>query len=384
MTPQISARQTAINTAVVLGVLFGAWFIVQVRSTLVLLLIGILFAAAIEPIVNRLRRRGLSRGKSILVVYLGLFGLVGLVIFAVAPPLFNQGSELIDDVPNLLNDLRDEVRTSDRPFIRESGTRLIDEALTTYWRFKARPPIEGEQAREFAVSIGGAVFAIATVFVVAFYWMTEKAILKRLFLGLFAIERRDRVHGLWDEIEARIGGWTRGQLLLCLVIGVLSTIAYWAIGLDFWLALGLIAGITEIIPFLGPILGGGAAVMVALTDSWQKALMVLIFAVALQQLEGAFLVPRVMRNAVGMTPLTVILAVLIGGSLAGILGAVLAIPVGAAAQVLVGELLYNRADDPDNRIRRKREARTSGSEPSLKAANAEPVDAQMIVSRFDE
>ena len=168
------------------------------------------------------------------------------------------------------------------------------------------------------------------------------------------------------------------------MIGVLSTIAYWAIGLDFWLALGLIAGITEIIPFLGPILGGGAAVMVALTDSWQKALMVLIFAVALQQLEGAFLVPRVMRNAVGMTPLTVILAVLIGGSLAGILGAVLAIPVGAAAQVLVGELLYNRADDPDNRIRRKREARTSGSEPSLKAANAEPVDAQMIVSRFDE
>ena len=140
-------------------------------------------------------------------------------------------------------------------------------------------------------------------------------------------------------------------MTLCLVVGVISTIAYYLIGLDFWLPLGIFAGVTEIIPFLGPVLGGAAAITVALTVSWQKALIVLVFVLALQQLEGAFLVPRVMRNAVGMTPLTVILAVLIGGSLAGPLGAILAIPVGAAVQVVVGELLRNRADDPDNRLR---------------------------------
>ena len=219
----------------------------------------------------------------------------------------------------------------------------------------------------------GSLFSVVTVLIVAFYWMTEKAIVKRLILGLFPIDRRDRAHAMWDEIEFRIGGWTRGQLLLCLVIGVLSAIAYKLIGLEFWLPLGLFAGITEIIPFVGPILGGGAAFAVALTDSWQKAIIVLIFAIALQQLEGAFLVPRVMKNAGGMTPLTVILAVLIGGSLAGALGAILAIPVGAAAQVLIGELLYNRADDPDMRSRgprgRPRRRRDEPVEPAPILAN---------------
>jgi len=351
MTPQSSARQVMINTAAVLAVLFLAWFVIQVRSTLVLLLIGILFASAIEPIVSRLRRRGLGRAQSILAVYFALLVLLALLIVAVAPPLVTQGTKLVNDVPTLLEDLRAEALRSDNEFIRESGSKGIDEALDAYQRIRESPPIQQDQALSFATTIGGSIFSVVTVLIVAFYWMTEKAIVKRLILGLFPMDRRDRAHGMWDQIEFRIGGWTRGQLFLCLVIGVLSAIAYWLIGLEFWLALGLFAGITEIIPFVGPVLGGGAAFAVAITDSWQKAIIVLIFAIALQQLEGAFLVPRVMKNAVGMTPLTVILAVLIGGSLAGALGAILAIPVGAAAQVLIGELLYNRADDPDMRSR---------------------------------
>ena len=126
--------------------------------------------------------------------------------------------------------------------------------------------------------------------------------------------------------------------------------------------------------------------MVALTDSWQKAVIVLIFAIALQQLEGAFLVPRVMRNAVGMTPLTVILAVLIGGSLAGPLGAVLAIPIGAATQVLVSELLYNRADDPDNRSRRMRgdAAPNTGSDLALEPDAGNGKVGSLVATSRDE
>ena len=117
------------------------------------------------------------------------------------------------------------------------------------------------------------------------------------------------------------------------------------------MALGIWAGITEIIPFIGPFLGGAAAVTVALTESWEKALIVFAFVIVLQQLEGAFLVPRVMRNAVGMTPLTVILAVLVGSTVAGPLGAILAIPVGAAVQVLVQDVLRSREHDPDSALR---------------------------------
>jgi hypothetical protein len=152
-----------------------------------------------------------------------------------------------------------------------------------------------------------------------------------------SLEQRDRAFIIWEEIERRIGGWARGQMTLCLVIGVISTFAYLGLGLKYWLALGLWAGFTELIPFIGPILGGAAAFAVALTDSWQKALVVLAFVVVLQQLESAVLVPRVMRSSVGMSPLTVVLAVLVGSTLSGPLGAILAIPIGAAVQAIVQE-----------------------------------------------
>jgi predicted PurR-regulated permease PerM len=132
------------------------------------------------------------------------------------------------------------------------------------------------------------------------------------------------------------------------IIGAASTIFYGAIGLPFWFLLGLWAGITEAIPFVGPYLGGGLAVLVALTESWQRALVVAIFVVVLQQVEGNVVVPRVMRSAVGLTPLTVILALMAGATLAGPLGAVLAIPIAAAIQVVLAELVSQRDEERED------------------------------------
>jgi predicted PurR-regulated permease PerM len=335
----------------VLVVLGLAWVLIHIRAIIILLVLGVLFAAAIEPLTFRLRRRGFSRGQAILTVYAGIVAVLALVLYLVVPPLVNQATSLIDQIPSILTDLRDQAASSDNEFIRTSGTRTLNRAIAAYDDFRNSPNIESSQAIEYATTAVGALFTIVSTMVVAFYWMTEKAIIKRLVLGLVPLDKRDRAHGLWDEVEFRLGGWTRGQLFLCLVIGVLSAIGYFILGLDFWLALGIFAGITEIIPFFGPIIGGTAATMIALTVSWQKALAVIVFVVLLQQLESAFLVPRVMRNAVGMTPLTVILAVLVGGALYGPLGSILAIPIGAAAQVFIQDLLRARADDPDSILR---------------------------------
>jgi predicted PurR-regulated permease PerM len=337
-----------INTAAVLFVIGLAWLLIQIRSIIVLAVLGILLAAAIEPLVFRLRRRGLTRGQSVLTIYAGLIATIGIVAYLVVPPLVTQATELIDNVPTILLDLRESASTSESSFIRTTGVKIIDRGRTEWDSFRAKPEIEGGQAVKFVTSVVGFLFTTVSTLIVAFYWTTEKALIKRLVLGLFPLEKRERVHSLWDEIESRLGGWTRGQLLLCLTIGVLSAIGYLVIGLEFWLALGILAGITEIIPFIGPIIGGAAAMIVALTDSWEKAVAVAVFAFLLQQLEGAFLVPRVMRNAVGMTPLTVILAVLVGGTVAGPIGAILAIPIGAAIQVLLQDFLRNREDDPDS------------------------------------
>ncbi|MER3437049.1 MAG: hypothetical protein C4346_05285 [Chloroflexota bacterium] len=348
MYPPLTPKRVMINTAAVLFVVGMAWFLIQIRSIIVLLMLGILFAAAIEPLVFRLRKRGLTRGQAILTVYVLLLLTLALLLYAVVPPLVRQASALIDQIPVILADLRDRAATSQNEFIRTSGYRTMTRLIATYNSIRTSPQIEGGRAISFVTSVVGFFFTVITTMIVAFYWMTEKAIIKRVMLGLFPLTSRDRAHAIWDEIEARLGGWTRGQLLLCLVIGAFSAAGYFLIGLEFWLALGIWAGLTEIIPFIGPFLGGAVAVTVALTDSWQKAAIVVVFVILLQQLEGAFLVPRVMRNAVGMTPLTVILAVLIGGTVAGPIGSVLAIPVGAAVQVVVQDLLRNRVDDPDS------------------------------------
>ncbi len=348
MYPPATPVRTMLNTAAVLFVLGLAWLLIQVRSIILVLILGIVLAAAIEPIVYRLRRKGLTRGQAIMTVYVGLIALFSLGIYLIFPPLVRQGGALFDSIPGILDDLETQARQSQNEFIRSSGRNTLDNIGDAFREFRLNPPIEGTTALGFLTSIVGLLFTTITVLIVAFYWMTEKAIIKRVILGLFPLDRRDRAHALWDTIEAKIGGWTRGQLILCAVIGSISAVAYSPLLLDvkFWLALAIWAGVTELIPFIGPFLGGGAAAMVALASSPEKALMVVVFVIVLQQLEGAFLVPRVMRNAVGLTPLTVVLAVLVGGVLAGPIGSVLAIPVAAAVQVLLQNILYGTHEDP--------------------------------------
>ncbi len=350
MTPPMTPTRVMINTAAVLAVIGLAWLLIQVRSIVLLLILGILLAAAIDPLVTRLRQRGFTRGQAILTIYVAILTLLGLGLYLVAPPLIAQGTDLINDIPTILTDLRTEALQSQNQFVRTAGVRTFDNAIRTYARLQQSPPVAPDTALGFLTSVVGVLFTTITVMIVAFYWMTEKAIIKRVLLGLVPLSSRDRAHALWDEIEAKLGGWTRGQLTLMAVIGILSGIAYSPLAIDvrFWLPIAIWAGLTELIPFIGPALGGATAAVVALADSWQKAVMVVVFVVLLQQLEGAVLVPRVMRNAVGMTPLTVILAVLIGNVLNGPLGAVLAIPVGAAVQVIVQDLLGSRRDDADS------------------------------------
>jgi len=260
------------------------------------------------------------------------------------PMIVHQFASLDEAIPDMFDQLRQRALDSDNTILRQSGYQALWRIQNTYTRIRNYPEIGQDQALGAATSALGILFTIVSLLIVAFYWMTEKATLKRVLLGLFPLRHRARAHEIWDEIEFRIGGWTRGQLLLMTIIGVCSGIAYWLMDLRFWLALAIWAGFTAAIPFIGPFIGGGTAALFALADSPEKALWVIVFVIVLQQLEGAVLVPRVMKNAVGMSPLTVILAVLIGNALAGPMGSLLAIPVGAAVQVLVSNLLRGRDD----------------------------------------
>lgn len=351
----LTPGRVMVLTLSVLFVIGVVWFLIQIGHILLLLILGILIGTAIEPIVNVLRRRGIARGPVILAIYLVLLGGIGGGILIALPPLIGQGQALVAGAPEYLADLQDRVENSPSQLVRTYGSELVSSANQLMERVREDPPLQATQiaqAAEFVGSFFSLLFAVISILIVTFYWMTEKATVKRFFLSLVPIERRDRAHEMWDEIENKAGGWARGQVILMLVMGAASTIAYSPLffNLEFWLFLGIWAGLMELIPFIGPWLGGGLAVLVALTDSWQKAALVAVFVFVINQAEASFLVPRVMRNAVGLSPLSVILAVLVGGALLGPIGAILSIPVAAVVQVLVTGLLRVRDEEATHRV----------------------------------
>ncbi len=338
----LTPGRAALITIAVLAVLLGAYVLVQVRAILILFLIGILLASAIEPVVNRLHARGFGRAQSVLLVYVGVFLVVGLLFALLVPALSQEMSRLLSTAPNLIDNLRASVQASQSRFIRDNGPYLLDQIGARL----NRADIPTEQAinlASYVPSILGyfvkGLISVVTVLMVGFYWLTEKPIIKRLFLSLFADERRARVVAIWDDIEVKLGGWIRGQLILMGVIGVLASTGFALLGVRFWLLLGILAGVCELVPFIGPWIIGLPAVLLALSQSWRLALAVIVFLAALYLIEGNVLVPRVMKGTIGLSPLLVVLAVLVAITVLGPVGAIVAIPVAAALQVLIGDLV---------------------------------------------
>lgn len=334
--------RVTVATLLVIAIAVAAYFVWQVRSILLLLAIGILFGSILEPLVNRLRRIGFSRGQALLTWYVIIFTIVGVGIYYFSPLLGRQISNFDAAIPEIFESLRQTFRDSGNETLRRSGVRAITQIEISWNNFRNNPNVDPDQAFSVVNTLLGMSMSFISMLIVTFYWTVEKVSIKRWFLSQFPYSVRPRTHAIWDEVEFRIGGWARGQLMLMISIGIISGLVYWAIDLRFWLALAVVAGLTEVIPYIGPIIGGGIATVVALTESPEKAILVAVLVFAIQQLEGALLVPRIMKHAVGMTPLTVILAVLIGNQLGGPAGSIIAIPIGASVQVVVSSLLRSR------------------------------------------
>jgi predicted PurR-regulated permease PerM len=347
-------RQRMLTPVSLLLTIFLAYFLYKVQAVVVLLIVGILLATAIAGPVELLSRRfKLPRPLAILLVYLGSLAVLGVLISLLIPPVAGEATRFARTLPDLLDSLRNQLETSPNSLIRTTATRVfqvIDER-----RQGGSIPVPTDLAFGIVSGVGSGIVTLFTIFLIAFYWITEKTLIKRAAAGLFAPGQRPRVLHLWHEVEGKLGAWLRGQLLLMLVIGTLATLAYGVMGLPFWLILGVIAGLTEAIPNVGPVLGAIPAVLVALTVDWKLALAVVAFVVVLQLLENAVLVPRIMRGAVGLSPLTVILAILAGGEFRGVAGALLAVPIAGALSVILGDLLREKHEREAAELRRPRD-----------------------------
>ena len=341
-SPRALIRYGLVGLALTVAI---SWTLYQVRDALVLVYMSALVAIGLSPLVNAIERKRfirqrLPRWAAILAIYLLIIGTIVGVGVLVIPALVIQARGLIADLPRLLH--------QGQVWLIDHG--ILSREITAQEAVQQTASSSGAQDT-VGIIVGaiwgfvGGVFGVVTILVLAFYLLVDGDGLVRQFVRLFALANRARVEDACRRITNKLSAWLGGQLLLGTVIGTTAALGLFLLGVPFFYVLALIAGIGELIPIVGPILSAVPAIAVALSVKPALALAVIAFFFAQQQLENHILVPKIMQRQVGISPVGVIVALLIGGSLLGVLGAILAVPTAAILQVLFEELVPDTAAD---------------------------------------
>jgi len=305
----------------------------------VIVFISLLLASGIEPLTERVRMNSpLGRGATLLLVYAGFFMVIAIVLLLVVPGAITQLSDVGAKVTPLLDSAREWAQTVEPKIVSTSLVGLIETAQKALVPSAAQPP-NPDQLIAIGLTFAEVVVIFIAILTLVYFWLTERARLQRFALALLPADRRGGTREVWNEIEERLGGWVRGQLILMGSVGLATTIAYFLIGLEGALLLGLIAAVAEIIPLIGPALGAIPALIVAATTGRiEIVILVAVVYLIIQIVEGNVLVPLVMHNTIGIPPFLVFVSILAGGAIAGIPGAFLAVPLMAAILVVVERL----------------------------------------------
>jgi predicted PurR-regulated permease PerM len=319
------ARRAFVASAVVLAVVVGALALWKLKILLALLFLAFTIAAAMRPSVEALKRRHVPRGLGILLHYAALAALLGLLLWAV--------------VPRAVTQVRDAIGNSEG----ESG--LKGDVLGWLERRLERLPRPEELVDPaLEATVLGLEIAVGLVFVLASaaYWIMERDHAVRIVTSLLPRRRRKLVHDTWDLIDLKLGAYVRGQALLIVLVATVLSVCFWAIGLPFWLLIAVFAGFVEIVPVIGPLTAGALAVGVGLTESIGVAIAAGVIVLVVRVLEDYLVIPRVLGDAVGLSPLVVLVSVAAAVLLFGEFAVVIAIPLAAVAATLFDVIVRDK------------------------------------------
>lgn len=290
------------------------------------LFFGVLVALAALPIMKRLERRfsaGMAASLSMLCLTASLIGLVLLL----APPLIRQGKQLVALLPTLYG-AAERFLLAAQEWLTQNGL-VIDDAMKGNLLQKGREalgaaaPAVMNRVRSLAGSVGKWLLAPAF----AFYFLRDRASLSQWLLSLIPVGKRGLTVRILREMRRETAGYLRGQLIISAVVGVLTAVGLLFCGVPAWLVLGLVMGVLELIPYVGPFLGGIVVVLFSLPDGLGRTLWALGVVIVVQQLEGGMLSPQLMSEATRLHPVAVLLCVMVGGMAGGIGGILLSIPL---------------------------------------------------------
>jgi predicted PurR-regulated permease PerM len=338
-----SLKRTAAAVALTALAVVVLWAMYVARHALLLVYISVLLAIGFGPLVRAIEHqkkipvgsRRLPRWLAILVVYIVIVGALTVVGLLVVPPLVAQSGELWDKLPSLID--------RGQQFLVDHG--LLDHRFTRQEAVRRAPDASGSAMGTAATAVtrtAATILGLITIVILTFYLLVESDVLFAGFARLFPRENRPRVVEASKQISTKVSAWLSGQLMLAGTIGASAAIALYLLGVPYFYVLALVAAFGEMIPVIGPFLSAVPAILAGLAVSPRTALWVAIFWLAQQQVENHLLVPKIMERQVGVSPVVVIVALLVGGSLLGIIGALLAVPTAAIIQVVILELLEER------------------------------------------
>lgn len=337
---KIRPAQVALAGLTLLAVFGVALLVLRLMDVLIMVFVALVIAATLRPMVAFLQRRKIPKALAVSLIYLGILAVLAGLFVLVIPALVKQGGALVRSLPQVYASVIASLEQNPIEAIRTLPQRLpTGDQLASQLQAVSSIVLTG--ALGIGVGVLGFLAQMVSIIVLSIYLTLDQSRLERFWLSLAPTARRPGLLAIWREIESRLGGYVRGELLLMTSIGVLSSLGYLAIGLPYALALGALAGLLEFVPMVGPTLGAIPAVLVALSISPQAALLVVGYTIVLQMAENNILVPRLMGRSVGVSPIVVILAVFSFSTLLGITGAFLAIPLAAILQVLMDHLVVH-------------------------------------------
>jgi predicted PurR-regulated permease PerM len=309
------------------GVLIGLMILFLIRDVVVVVFIALVLASALDPIVDWFERFW-PRWAGVTAVFATIAALLVLVGFLIIPPVVSQTQSLVNNftagnldfsIPQL------GVAVNSKKIIADlhQNTQSLTSAIKPLW--------------STTQSIFSGATAVLGVIILTLYILLDEKIMKQSVVDLVPGHHRERVIRVGHHVAEKMGAWLRGQIFLSIAVGGVALIGLWIFGVQYALTLALFAAITELLPIIGPFLGAGAAILVALSGSVSQAVFIGLWYLALQQAEAHILVPQIMRKTLGLSPVVIVIALLIGAKLMGILGLLLAVPAASAISVLINE-----------------------------------------------
>jgi len=321
----------------VFGIFAGFVALYQLWDVVLLVFVAMILASALHGWVQWLADHKIPKIAGVLIIYASLFLLISGVVALLVPPLVEEIRSISSNFPEAFGKFTSSF-SAFKDFINQAG--VADEI--TNWLKSLTSLLT--QGGTFGAVTGffGSIVSIFVVLIMTLYMVVQDQAMKSAIHSILPERYTERASKIIEGIQNSVGLWLRAELVLMLIVALAAYIGLLILGVHNALSLALLAGLTEAIPTLGPILGAIPAIFFALLQSPIKAILVLVLYVIIQQLENHIIVPQVMRKAVGLNPLVSLIALLVGVKLAGIVGAILAIPVVTAAKVLIDDLSNGR------------------------------------------